>query len=354
MSGKLRVGVVGLGMGRVHARGYASHPQAELVALCDVDEARLKEVAAELNVKKTYTDASRMFREARLDAVSIATPNKFHAPLTIAALEHGLHVLCEKPMARTVVEAEQMLAAAEEAGRTLMINFSFRFSDMSYALKQQVDAGVIGDIYFGRTAWHRRRGIPRFGGWFGDKELAGGGPLIDLGVHRLDLALWLMGYPEPVAVSGSIYDPLARRMADEAKKAYSVEDLACGLIKFANGATLILEASWAVNIKEREYMVTQLCGTRGGLVQKNVAEGYEFTAEIYTEEGGALFTKVLDRRVVSAPQSYHEFVDSVLAKRPPLATGEQGLKVMKILEGIYRSAEMGTEVRYDVPQAAAA
>ena len=346
MSRKLRMGVVGLGMGRGHARGYQSHPESELVALCDVDEKRLKEGAAEMGVEQTYTDAGKMFREGGLDAVSIAVPNKFHAPLTIAAFKQGLHVLCEKPMARTVREAERMLAAAEKAKRNLMINFSFRFSDMSYALKQQVDAGLIGDIYFGRTVWHRRRGMPGLGGWFGNKELAGGGPLIDLGVHRLDLALWLMGYPEPVAVSGSAYDPIARRVAKEQKKHFSVEDLACGLIKFANGATLILEASWALNINENEHMITALYGTKGGLVQKNVKGGYEFVAEIYTEEEGNLFTKKLDRRMSGAPQSYHEFVDSILEKRPPLATGEEGLKVMKILEGVYRSAESGREVRY--------
>ena len=171
--------------------------------------------------------------------------------------------------------------------------------------------------------------------------------MIDLGVHRLDLALWLMGYPEPEVVSGSAYDPIARKLAKEQKKHYSVEDLACGLIKFANGATLILEASWALNIKEREQMITQLCGTRGGLVQKNVGEGYDFTAELYTEEEGNLFTKMLDRGI-GAPQSYHEFVNSILEEREPLATGEQGLKVMKILEGIYKSAEKGREVRYKV------
>jgi predicted dehydrogenase len=205
---------------------------------------------------------------------------------------------------------------------------------------------VVGEIYFGRTVWHRRRGLPGFGGWFGNRDLAGGGPLIDLGVHRLDLALWLMGYPAPVAVTGSTYDPIARRLAREQRKEFSVEDLGCGLIKFANGATLILEASWALNINENEQMVTALYGTKGGLVQRNVTGGYQFVAELYTEEEGNLFTKVLDRRMVQAPQSYHEFVNSILEKREPLATGEQGLKVMKILEGIYRSAATGREVRY--------
>ena len=220
------------------------------------------------------------------------------------------------------------------------------FTEAAFALKKQVEDGVIGDIYFGRSVWHRRRGIPRFGGWFGIQEMSGGGPLIDLGVHRLDLALWLMGYPEPVAVSGSTYDPIARRLAKAEKKQYSVEDLACGLVKFANGATLILEASWALNQPEKEHMITQLYGDKGGLAHKNEQGGYDFVAEVYTDEGGDQFTKRLDWRTGATPSSYHEFVDSILEKRPPLATGQQGIKVMKILEGIYKSAATGREVRY--------
>ena len=344
--GRLKMGVIGLGMGRGHARGYHSHPQADLVAICDPDEARLGEVQAELDVARTYTDAEAMFRAEDLDGVSIAVPNKFHAPLTIAALRRGLHVLCEKPMAMTVKEAERMNAAAQKAGRNLMINFSFRFTEASYALKRQVDANVVGDIYFGRSVWHRRRGMPRFGGWFGIKEFSGGGPLIDLGVHRLDLALWLMGYPDPVAVSGSTYNRIAGPLAKREGKAFDVEDLACGLVKFANGATLILEASWALNQQEREHMTTNLYGDRGGLVHRNVHGGYDFTAEIFTDEGGDQYTRKLDWRTGTTPSSYHEFVDSIIDERPPLATGEQGLKVMKILEGIYKSAESGREVRY--------
>ena len=346
MGRKLRMGVIGLGMGRGHARGYHSHPQAELVALCDLDEKRLGETAEELGVEQIYTDVDAMFKKADLDGVSVALPNKLHAPMTIKALGRGLRVLCEKPMARTVREAERMLQAAQKARRNLMINFSYRFSDMSYALKDEVERGAVGDIYFGRTVWHRRRGFPGFGGWFCDKDMAGGGPLLDLGVHRLDLALWVMDYPEPVAVSGSTYDPLARVEARRQRKPYTVEDLACGLVKFANGATLVLEASWALNIGEDEHMVTELYGTRGGLVQRNEKGGYQFEAELYTEEGESYFTKRLDRRRESAPQSYHEFVDSIIEKRAPLATGEHGLKVMKILEGIYKSAATGREVRY--------
>ena len=344
MNRKLKLGVVGLGMGKGHAEGYNSHPGADLVALCDLDENRLRSAAKKLNVGQIYTDFNNMLEGCDLDALSIAVPNKFHAPLTIQALGAGLHVLCEKPMATTVTEAEDMQRAAEKAGKSLMINFSFRFTEASYMLKEQVDSGAIGDIYFGRSMWHRFRGMP--GNWFADKEIAGGGPLIDLGVHRLDLALWLMGYPEPVAVSGSTYDHIAREEQVGWGDTYTVEDLACGLIKFANGATLLLEASWALNIKERELMVTTLYGTRGNLEQRNVDGGYQFTGEVLSAENGNIFTKTLARRTASTPSAYHEFIDRILEGRPPMATGEEGVKVMKILEGIYASAATGREVRY--------
>ena len=344
---RVRVAVIGLGMGRHHAKNYLGHPGAELVALCDANPELLAAQGDELGVARRYTDAAQMLAKEKLDAVSVATPNKCHAPLAIAALERGLHVLCEKPMAMNAAEGAAMVAAAARARRNLMINFSYRFSEMSYALRQQVDAGVLGEVYFGRTVWHRRRGIPGFGKAFTNKDLAGGGPLIDLGVHRLDLALWLMGYPEPIAVSGAAYDPLARAAADAAGAVYTVEDLACGLVKFANGASLIVEASWALNIAEREHMVTTLCGTKGGLVQRNVGGEYRFEAEVYTEEGGHLFTKRLDWSTIRVPSPYAEFIDSIVEQRQPMATGEQGLKVMRILDGIYESARTGREVRYD-------
>lgn len=337
---KLRMGVIGLGMGYGHAKGFYAHPAAELVALCDLDSVRLQTVADELDVMQRYTNATEMFRQAELDAVGIAVPNRLHAPLTIAALGHGLHVLCEKPMACTVNEAKRMQAAADKADKNLMIDFSFRFTPASFALKEQVEAGVIGDIYFGRSAWHRRRGIP--GGWFVDKHMAGGGPLLDLGVHRLDLALWLMGYPEPVAVSGSTYDHIAQ----QEQQNYNVEDLACGLIKFANGATLVLEASWALNIAERERMYTELYGTKGSLSQYNVKGGYEFIGEVFTHEGDSFFNKTLEDRVAPTPSAFTEFIDSIVDQRLPLATGVEGIKLMKILAGIYKSAETGKEVRY--------
>ena len=344
---KLRMGVVGMGMGLGHARGFDSHPGAELVALCDVDAHRMQAVADELGVTELYTDAETMFRKAGLDAVGIAVPNKFHAPLTISALKQGLHVLCEKPMAMTVAEARRMNEAAHKAGLNLMIDFSHRFTDAAAALRQQVEAGVVGDIYFGRTIWHRQRGIPGFGGWFGIQEMSGGGPLVDLGVHMIDLALWFMGYPDPVSVTGSIYDKIAVPLARKARKKFSVEDLACGMVKFANGATLVVETSWAVNQPGKDTICTTLCGDKGGLSYSHKAGG-GWEAELYTEEGeeGDLYTKRFDQRTESTPSPFHDFVDSILEHRAPLATGDHGLKVMKVVEGIYRSAKTGKEVRY--------
>jgi predicted dehydrogenase len=248
-------------------------------------------------------------------------------------------------MALNAAEGRQMIAAAGRAGKRLMINFSYRFTEQSMTLKEQVEAGVLGDVYFARTVWHRRRGLPGMGGWFGQKALSGGGPLIDLGVHRLDLALWLMGYPRPVWVMGSVYNPIAAAIAREKGANFDVEDLAVGLIKFENGATLEIEASWAANIAERELMETRLYGTKAGLVQRNVEETYKFEAEIYLERNGAHFDLKLHSSLRPALTPMYHFVDCILNDKPHIATAEEGLQVMEILDAIYRSAAEGAPMR---------
>lgn len=340
----LRVGVVGLGMGRHHIAGYQSHPNAEVVAISDLDPTRLQEIGDQYHVEKRYLTAEEMLEREDLDVVSVATPNCYHKPITIAALQAGCHVLCEKPMAMSAAEACDMLDAAEAAGKRLMINFSYRFSEQSQALKERVDSGELGDIYFARSVWHRRRGLPRFGGWFGQRAMSGGGPLIDLGVHRLDLALWLMGYPRPVWVLGNVYNHLASALAAAQGVDFDVEDLAVALIRFDNGATLELEASWTAHIKERELMETRLMGTQGGLVQRNLNERYEFDAELFVERAGAHYDMHLHappRRQMSA---MNHFVDSIVHDRPHIASGEEGLLVMEILDAIYKSAASGAPV----------
>lgn len=343
---KLRVGIIGLGIGRSHIRGYQSHPGAEVVAIADLDETRLKVSGDEYKIAGRYRDAQEMLAKEKLDLVSVCTPNKFHKPLALAALDAGCHVLCEKPMAMNTAEAREMLAAAKRTRKRVMINFSYRFIPQSWAIKAQVDAGALGDIYFARTIWHRRRGMPGFGGWFGQKDLAGGGPIIDLGVHRLDLALWLMGYPKPVWVLASTYNAIGSRVAKEKGAKFDVEDMGVALIKFANGATLELEASWTAYIAEQELMETRLLGTLGGAIQRNVDEGYKFESELFVERDGVHYDMKLHHPPgPDVPNQYHHFVDCIVHNKPHIATGEQGLIVMELLDAIYESAASGRPVQ---------
>jgi predicted dehydrogenase len=341
----LRVGVIGLGMGRHHIKGYLTHPDAEVVAISDVNEHVRNEIGDLYGIQNRYQAGEEMIDNEHLDIVSVVTPNKYHHDLTICALEHGSHVLCEKPMAMDSTQAEEMVSFAKNRGLRLMINFSYRFTEQSMALKKQVESGIIGDIYFARTVWHRRRGLPKLGGWFGQKALSGGGPLIDLGVHRLDLALWLMGYPKPRWVLGSTYNHLATQITREKNLTFDVEDLAAGFIKFDNGASMVVEASWAAHIAEREFMETRLYGTTGGLLQHNVNETYEFEAEIFLVKGDAHFDMKLHTPLQPVQTPMYHFVDCIIKDQPHIATGEEGLLVMHILDALYASAHTGEPVR---------
>lgn len=342
----LRCGVVGLGVGkRRHIEGYRTHPDAEVVAIADTNPERIRDVGEAYGIPGRYLSLSDMLRHEKLDVVSIATPNHFHKPLTLEALRAGCHVLCEKPMALSAEDALDMISVSREVKRRVMINFSSRTSEEACAMKKAVDDGLLGDIYFARSIWLRRRRIPGFGGWFGQKALAGGGPLIDIGVHRLDLALWLMGFPKPVWVLGSTCDAIAKPMAERENKAFDVEDFAVALIKFENGATLELEASWCANIKEREHVSTRLLGTRAGLLHHNIGDVYDSFAELYLEKDGCQYDMKLHPPLPEAKTSMYHFVDAILNDRPHMAGPEEGLMVMRILDAVYESAGTGKPVR---------
>jgi len=342
----LKVGVVGLGMGKSHIKGFQLHPQAEVVALADLNKDLLAQQSQEFQVAAQYEDYREMLAQEHLDVISIATPNFLHLPIALAAFDAGCHVLCEKPMALNTAEANTMLTAARQAGKRLMINFSYRFTPQALALRQQVDDGVLGQVYYARTVWLRRHGIPRFGGWFGQKKLSGGGPLIDLGVHRLDLALWLMGYPRPVSVIGNCVQAIAGDLARQSGKQFDVEDFAAGYVQFANGATLCLEASWASHIKEQELMETRLLGTKGGARHFNVNEGYDFQVELYVEKHGMHYDLTLhDFPKQPTHNPMYHFVDAIVKDQPHIATGEEGVIVMEILDALYQSAATGQPVQ---------
>ncbi len=342
---KLRVGVIGLGMGRNHIKGFQRHEKADVVAIADVDEAKLKQVGEEYGVKKSFRSGEELIENASkldLDIISVATPNKFHCGLSIASMQAGCHVLCEKPLAMNAGEGREMEKVSQETGCRLMVNFSFRFKDAAQALKRQVDAGRLGDIYYARTVWLRRRGMPGFGGWFGQKALSGGGPLIDLGVHRIDLALWLMGYPDPTYVLGSTYDHIAQEVARKEKKDFDVEDLAVAMVKFDNNATLVAEASWASNIEEKGLQEIRLMGTEGGLLYNNT---HKKDAELYYESEGDHYNACLNAVGSPAPSAMEHFVDCILNDKPHIASVREGVVVMELLDAIYESAEKGEPVK---------
>lgn len=342
-SGKIRVGIVGVGIGGVHAQGYAKLPDVEIAALCDLNTARAEGVGERYGVKSIFSDYSAMLAEAQLDAVSVCTPNALHAAVAVAALEAGCHVLCEKPLSISAAEGKKIVDAAKRAKGKFMIGMNNRFRGDSQVLKKYIESGELGDIYYAKAGWIRRTGIPGMGSWFTSKEMAGGGPLIDIGVHALDLTLYLMGNPKPVSVYGATYakfGPFGKGGGSWGVPAkggsYDVEDLACGMIRFENGASLALEASWA-----------QHCA------------GDKLYNEVYGDKGGAtmeplrIFTERYDSPVDITPAypnvSGHEaevahFVECIVQDKQPIATADQALDVMKILDALYASSEKGTSI----------
>lgn len=359
MAEKLRAGVIGLGMGGGHLAGYLAHPDVEVVAIADRREDRRALLPGKWPTfeGKVYHEGIDMIRNEKLDILSVAVPNNQHKDLTIAGLEAGANVLCEKPMAMNAAEAQEMLDTAKRCGKKLGIDFSYRFNPQSRAMKSMIEEGALGEIYYARSVWFRRRGIPGLaannfntgsgapmGSWFYDKAQSGGGPLIDLGVHRLDLALWLMGYPKPVWVMASTYDKFGPRLAKQQGLSYTVEDLACAMIKFENGCTLELDASWASNIRENELQTIRLLGDKGGMYQYNLNEGYTYEVEYYSEIAGRAFDSKM-HTAHSMPSAFQLFADSVRDNTPFLVQPEEGVTVMKILDAIYQSAGSGEPVR---------
>lgn len=339
----LRVGLIGAGaISEGVGKSFASHPQCRITAIADVSEKALATRSDQFAVPAAsrYADADRMLSSERLDVVYVSTPNAFHAPHAIAALSAGCHVLCEKPMAMSATQARAMADAARAAGRRLMIDFSFRFRPRIWHAKRQADTGMLGDIYFARSTWLRRRLIPTWGAWFTRKELAGGGPLIDLGVHMLDLAMWFMGHPAAEWVLASHYDKIAAPLMRRENRQYDVEDFGVALIRLANGATIEIEASWTNHMSEDEIMETRILGSKGGILQRQMGE-----VEISVESADGVHSDIVQKRVPAVPSAAHHFINCILNDTPHTATAEEGLRVMEILDAIYESAASGQPVR---------
>jgi predicted dehydrogenase len=357
MTQTMKAAVIGLGVGAAHAKGYKACPDSELIAICDIDQQRLKERGEQLGIPPAmqYTDYKEVLALPELDIVSIALPNFLHAPVTIDALRAGKHVLCEKPLASSAAEAKTMVEEAKTCDRQLMVCFNYRFRDDTRWLMGMRDAGKLGDVYYARAGWLRNVGIPGAGGWFTTKSKSGGGPLIDLGVHILDLTLWLMGYPRAVSVSGSTYAQFGPRGKKSWSKAstsgvFDVEDLAAGFVRFENGATLQIETSWGSHTKPNrdDYFVT-LYGSEGGSEMYVANYTDRDTLSFYTEECGqpVLIKPAIVNRASAHELTVDHFVHCVQNNKPVESTGEQGLALMKIIDALYQSAASGREVRLD-------
>ena len=353
----LRVGICGSGITIQHIRGYQKLPGVEIVAIAGPDVERCQAVAATYGIPRVFADYRDMLA-LDLDAVSIGVPNKYHAPMTIDAIAAGCHVLCEKPLANTVAEAERMVEAARGSDRVLMVAFNRRYLPNSLTLKRLIDAGTLGPIYHAKTGWTRRTGIPGFGGWFTTKSLSGGGPLIDLGVHMLDLSLYMMGYPRPVSVSGATYAEFGprgmgtmdygTRPDDPSKIVYDVEDFATGLVRFENGATLVVEASWAGYQPLGDDIYVQLYGRDGGALIATPEYMQRHSLRIITEVEGVIMQSEPELADDEDEDEYDRevaaFVHCLRTGTPPPATFEQGLTIMRIIDALYRSATSGKQV----------
>ncbi len=357
MQKKIRIAVIGTGnISECHIEAYKKHPEVELVALCDIDPERVLAKAAKhgLPAERAFTDKAEMLRKhPEIDAVSVCTWNNAHAACSIAALKAGKHVLCEKPMAMNAREAQAMQAAADKAGKLLMIGFVRRHGNDAHIVKDFVDQGFFGEIYYTKAAYLRRNGNP--GGWFGDRSRSGGGPLIDLGVHVIDLVRYVIGNPQPVSVYGATFHKLGNRAHIKSTKAYQaagarsgrgdicdVEDLATAMIRFDNGTVLSVEASFSLNIKTGRGDI-EFFGTKAGA---KLDPKIEIFSEInnylvnvdFADDTALSFTGLFENEI-------NHFVDCVAGRKTCIAPGEDGVVLMRILDAIYKSATTGHEVR---------
>ena len=357
---RLRVGVIGLGYaGEAHSIGYrALAEDVELVAIAGLEEGRRASLAQTYGYRYQHGAWEDLVARDDLDIVSVCTPNYLHAPITIAALSSGKHVLCEKPLARTGAEARAMVAAARANDRVLHTAFNWRERGDVQVLRRHIDTGALGRIYHAKATWMRRRGIPSMGSWFTSKEMAGGGPLIDLGVHVLDLALFLMGEPAVTAVSAATYAELGTKgdygWAPTAKMSvgstFEVEDLATAFVRLEGGRTLLLEASWATHGSAGDDFGVALFGTDGGAEIKVRNYSVEDTLFIYADVGG---TPAEIRPKVGAGEGHRAvtraFVAAVRAGGGDGHHGEAGLRRAEVIDACYRSAVDGRELPVDVP-----
>ncbi|ELC8442781.1 Gfo/Idh/MocA family oxidoreductase [Clostridium perfringens] len=357
MSRVVKVGVIGCGgiANGKHLPGLSKIKEVELVAFCDLEIDKAEKAAKEYGTEeaKVYSDYKELLKDETIEVIHVCTPNRSHSFITIDALEAGKHVMCEKPMAKTAEEARKMLEAAKRTGKKLTIGYQNRFRLDSEYLHKVCEAGELGEIYFAKAHAIRRRAVPTWGVFLNEFE-QGGGPLIDIGTHALDLTLWMMDNHKPKYVVGNVYHKLgdkenaANAWGPWDPKKFTVEDSAFGFITMENGATIVLESSWALNSLEVDEAKTTLCGTEGGADMKN---GLTLNGEKYSR----LYEKRIDLQAggVDFYEGESEqpgdleaksWINCVVNDLEPVVKPEEALVVTEILEAIYESSKTGQPV----------
>ncbi len=359
---KLRFGFIGCGSiaNSKHFPGVAANAdEADMVAFCDLIIERAQAAAAKYGTPdaKVYTDYHDLLADPTIDAVHVLTPNVAHCEITVAAFEAGKHVLCEKPMAATKEDAKKMIEARDKSGKLLTIGYQYRHFEYNKIMKKAVEAGTVGDIYYAEASAIRRRGVPTRG-VFTDKSKQGGGPLIDIGTHALDLTLWMMQNYEVESVTGVAFEKLGKLLRPEEQgqtrgawdpDTYEVEDSAFGFIRMKNGAVINLRASWAINMADTPSWVL-LCGTKGGLDApggkvrlNNVIAGQLAIAELGApaprggmQLGGASIT----------PEA-KIFIDAINGKGELFVKAEEAYTVTRVLDAIYESSRTGKTIYFN-------
>ncbi len=344
----LRVGL--LGCGGIAKTNHlpalrALSAEAQLGALCDLDRSKAEEAAQSFEFRpRIFTSLESMLAEEPLDAVLVASPNETHLPAGRAILASGRHLFCEKPLGRTAEEASQLVRLAEERGLRLQVGLQLRWHPLVLAAQEAVEAGTIGPIYYGRAQMLRKRGVPPWGRFI-DREAQGGGPLLDTGVHLLDLALHLMGHPRPASVSGMTWDRLGRNpdldnpWGEYDRTRFTIEDFGTGLIRFESGAGLLLESAYMANLPQNVAQI-QLFGESAGLLLD--FNQTETPLSIFSPEKGDTFPSL---PLVEEPAiaQLRAFFHSITEKVEPLVSGRQAQTLNAILDALYRSQESGRE-----------
>ena len=362
MTSKIRVGVIGSGVGRAHVRGYSCLPDVEVVALAALDRERAESVAREYEIPRLYADHRELLEQPDIDAVSVCVPNYLHAPVCHDAMMAGKDVLCEKPLARTADEAASIAEAAERMNQILMVMFNYRYRPDSQTVKRFIDDGALGDLYYVKAGWMRGSGIPGLGSWFTRKAQSGGGPVIDLGVHMIDLALWFLGFPKIQAVTGTTYAELGPRgrgnwklpnrwLSPDGETPFDVEDLAAAFVRLEGGRTLVIEASWASYSSYEDDFYVHVYGNDGGAEMDVHKYTTEDTLRLFKDMAGEMHVL---RPVASKAAGLSgsaavtaAFIKAIRERRAVTCTPSEALAGLRIIDALYLSAAEGREVRLE-------